>query len=274
MSGRIAARSGLGLIAVGLACMIGGLVWLFAGAASGDRHPSADPSPDPAVTMTQQPQAGPAPQTAAAVPESTSGTPETDPASAVKSSPTPQQSSESLTAWATDISAATGIPARAVQGYGYAELVLQSENPGCHLDWNTLAGIGMVESDQGRYGGASLAADGTETKPVIGPALNGTDGRRNLPAVDDGALTGDPVYDHAVGPLQLLPETWYQYADPDTNPQNIDAAAVAAGRYLCADGRNLATATGWWTAIFAYNQSTPYGNLVFHYANAYAVDLQ
>ena len=274
MSGRIAARSGLGLIAVGLACMIGGLVWLFAGAASGARHPSADPSPDPAVTMTQQPQAGPAPQTAAAVPESTSGTPETDPASAVKSSPTPQQSSESLTAWATDISAATGIPARAVQGYGYAELVLQSENPGCHLDWNTLAGIGMVESDQGRYGGASLAADGTETKPVIGPALNGTDGRRNLPAVDDGALTGDPVYDHAVGPLQLLPETWYQYADPDTNPQNIDAAAVAAGRYLCADGRNLATAAGWWAAILAYNQSTSYADLVFHYANAYAIDLR
>ena len=249
-------------------------VWLFAGAASGDRHPAADPSPDPAVTMTQQPQAGPAPQTAAVGPESSSGSPETDPASPAKSSASPEQSSESLAAWAADIAAATGIPARAVQGYGYAELVLQSENPGCHLDWNTLAGIGMVESDQGRYGGASLAADGTETKPVIGPALNGTDGRRNLPAVDHGALTGDPVYDHAVGPMQLLPETWYQYADPDTNPQNIDAAAVAAGRYLCADGRDLATATDWWTAIFAYNQSTSYGDLVFHYANAYATDLQ
>jgi membrane-bound lytic murein transglycosylase B len=152
--------------------------------------------------------------------------------------------------------------------------VLQSETPGCHLDWNTLAGIGMVESDQGRYGGASLAADGTETKPVIGPPLNGTDDRRDLPAVDHGQLTGDPVYDHAVGPLQLLPETWYQYADPDTNPQNIDAAAIAAARYLCADGRNLDTPTGWWAAILAYNQSTSYANLVFHYANTYAIDLQ
>ena len=152
--------------------------------------------------------------------------------------------------------------------------MLQSETPGCHLDWNTLAGIGMVESDQGRYGGASLAADGTETKPVIGPPLNGTDGRRNLPAVDHGQLTGDPVYDHAVGPLQLLPETWYQYADPNTNPQNIDAAAIAAARYLCADGRNLDTPTGWWTAILAYNQSTSYANLVFQYANTYATDLQ
>lgn len=74
--------------------------------------------------------------------------------------------------------------------------------------------------------------------------------------------------------MQLLPETWYQYADPGTNPQNIDAAAIAAGRYLCADGRDLATTTGWWAAILAYNNSTAYANLVFHYANTYGIDLR
>jgi membrane-bound lytic murein transglycosylase B len=281
MSGRIAARSSLALIAVGLASMIGGLVWVFAGAAAGDRQPSADPGSSPATAITQQPQAGPAPQTGLSGPTAGSGSPATDPGTPETGSGSPEAvsaspvtSSDSLAAWAAGISTTTGIPARAVQGYGYAEIVLQSETPGCHLDWNTLAGIGMVESDQGQYGGASLAADGTETKPVIGPALNGSDGRRDLPAVDNGLLTGDPVYDHAVGPLQLLPETWYQYADPDTNPQNIDAAAIAAGRYLCADGRNLATPTGWWAAILAYNQSTSYADLVFHYANAYAIDLQ
>jgi hypothetical protein len=273
MNGRIAKWSSLGLIAVGLASMIGGLVWLFAGAAAGDRQPAADPGFGPPTIVAQQPRTAQAPQTGPAEPESGPGTAETGSGGPGTGSPSPQTSSEPLAAWAAGIAAATGIPARAVQGYGYAEIVLQSENPGCHLDWNTLAGIGMVESDQGRYGGASLAADGTETKPVIGPALNGTDGRRDLPAVDHGALTGDPVYDHAVGPLQLLPETWYQYADPDTNPQNIDAAAIAAGRYLCADGRDLATATGWWAAILAYNQSTSYAELVFHYANAYAIDL-
>ena len=182
--------------------------------------------------------------------------------------------SDALAAWAAGVSASTGIPARAIQGYGYAEIVLQDETPGCHLAWNTLAGIGMVESDQGRYGGATLAADGTETKAVIGPALDGSAGRRDLPAADHGQLTGDSVHDHAVGPMQLLPETWYQYAEPDTDPQNIDAAAIAAGRYLCADGRDLNTAAGWWSAILAYNQSTSYADLVFHYANAYAVDLQ
>jgi membrane-bound lytic murein transglycosylase B len=274
MSGRIAARSSLALIAVGLASMIGGLVWVFAGAAAGDRQPAADPTAGPTTVVTQQPQAGPAPQTGPLGPQTGSASPATGSGSPETSSPSPETSSESLAAWAVGISAATGIPARAVQGYGYAEIMLQSETPGCHLDWNTLAGIGMVESDQGRYGGASLAADGTETKPVIGPPLDGSDGRRNLPAVDHGLLTGDPVHDRAVGPLQLLPETWTQYADPGTNPQNIDAAAIAAGRYLCADGRNLDTPTGWWAAILAYNQSTSYANLVFHYANAYATNLQ
>ena len=267
MSGRIAARSSVGLIAVGLVGMIGGLMMLFAGPASGERKWGADPAPSPATAVTQQPQAGQAPETA-------SGSPETGSSGAETGSASPGTDSDSLVAWAAGASAATGIPARAVQGYGYAEIVLQNETPGCHLDWNTLAGIGMVESDQGRYGGASLAADGTETKAVIGPALNGSDGRRDLPAVNHGVLTGDPIYDHAVGPMQLLPETWYQYADPGTNPQNIDAAAMAAGRYLCADGRNLATAAGWWAAILAYNQSTSYADLVFHYANAYAIDLR
>ncbi|HET9168723.1 MAG TPA: murein transglycosylase [Actinospica sp.] len=177
-----------------------------------------------------------------------------------------------VAAWAAHISAATGIPARAVQGYAYAEIVLSNENPGCHLGWNTLAGIGMVESDHGRFGGATLAADGDETKPVIGPALDGLDSRKDLPAYDHGALTGDPVHDHAVGPMQLLPETWDQYGDPGTNPQNIDAAAVAAGRYLCADGRDLTTASGWWAAILSYNQSMPYADLVFHYADTYAIN--
>jgi hypothetical protein len=278
-NGRMAGWSGLGLIAVGLASLIGGLVWVFAGAAASARQPAADPGLGPATAVTQRPQAGPGPETGSASPETGSGSPGTGSGSQGTSSGSqgtssgaPVTSSDSLSAWAAGVSATTGIPARALQGYGYAQIVLQSENPGCHLDWNTLAGIGMVESDHGRFGGAALGADGTETKAVIGPALDGSAGRRDLPAADHGRLTGDPVHDHAVGPMQLLPETWYQYADPGTNPQNIDAAAIAAGRYLCAAGHDLATPTGWWTAILAYNHSTSYANLVFHYADAYGID--
>jgi hypothetical protein len=278
MNGRILPWPSLGLIAVGLVSMIGGLVWLFAGPAASDRQPAAGPGLGPTTAVTQQPQAGAGPETGPVEPENGSGSPGTGSnaagtgsGAAKAGSAAPDTGSDSLASWAAGVSAATGIPERAVQGYGYAQIVLQSQSPNCHLAWNTLAGIGMVESDHGRYGGAALAADGTETKAVIGPALDGSPGRRDLPAADDGRLTGDPVHDHAVGPMQLLPETWYQYADPGTDPQNIDAAAIAAGRYLCAGGRNLATATGWWAAVFAYNNSTSYGDLVFHYANTYGI---
>jgi len=259
--------------------MIGGLVWMFAGASASARQPSADPDSAPATALAQPPQAGARPETGPSGSETgpsgsetgPSGS-QTGPSGSETGSGSPETGSDSLAAWAAGISAATGIPARAVQGYGYAEVVLQSETPGCHLEWNTLAGIGMVESDHGRYGGAALGADGTETKAVIGPALDGSAGRRDLPAADHGRLTGDPVHDHAVGPMQLLPETWYQYAAPGTSPQNIDDAAIAAGRYLCAGGRNLTTVTGWWAAILAYNHSSSYADLVLHYANSYGID--
>lgn len=265
MNGRIAAWSALGLVVVGFACLIVSVVWLFAAAAAGERQPGADPGSGPATEVTQLPQTGPGPGTkSGSMPTGPAGS-DTGSRSATTGPSRMETVSDSLAAWADGVSASTGIPARALQGYGYAAIVLQSETPGCHLDWNTLAGIGMVESDHGRHGGAALGVDGTETKAVIGPALDGSPGRRDLPAADHGRLTGDPVHDHAVGPMQLLPETWYQYADPGTNPQNIDAAAIAAGRYLCADGRDLATGAGWWAAILAYNHSNSYGELVFHY---------
>jgi len=292
MNKRIAIWSSRGLIAAGLAGMVGGLVWMFAGAAASARQPGAESGSAP-TAVAQPPQVGAEPetspsgvrtgalgsetgsrgsQTGPSESETGSQGSRTGPPGSKTSSGSPESASDSLAAWATDISAKTGIPARALQGYGYAQIVLQSETPGCHLGWNTLAGIGSVESDHGRFGGATLAADGTETKAVIGPALDGSAGRRDLPATDHGQLTGDPVHDHAVGPMQLLPETWYQYADPGTNPQNIDAAAIAAGRYLCAGGRDLTTATGWWSAILAYNHSTSYADLVLHDADAYAID--
>jgi len=62
---------------------------------------------------------------------------------------------------------------------------------------------------------------------------------------------------------QFIPSTWARWkadgnSDGVADPQNIDAAALAAGRYLCAGGRNLATGTDWWTAILSYNNSTSY----------------
>ncbi|HEY4454593.1 MAG TPA: murein transglycosylase [Pseudonocardiaceae bacterium] len=174
--------------------------------------------------------------------------------------------SDNLHTWSAEVSAATGIPARAAQAYGQAQLALTS----CHLTWNTLAGIAKVESNNGTYGGATLTDDGTATRPIIGAPLDGSAGNRLIPDTDHGALDGDPVHDRAVGPFQFLPQTWHAYAPPGANPQNIDAAALAAGRYLCTGNRNLSTGRDWWAAVLSYNNSMSYAREVFADTNSYA----
>ncbi|MFE9320862.1 hypothetical protein ACIHDR_13535 [Nocardia sp. NPDC052278] len=51
-------------------------------------------------------------------------------------------------------------------------------------------------------------------------------------------------------------------SDLSGSPDNIDDAALAAGRYLCATGADLATAHGWRQAVLDYNHSTVYVNQV------------
>jgi hypothetical protein len=201
--------------------------------------------------------------------QSTSDTPP-PPAPSAVAVPGGSSGSTDLTGWAATIAASTGIPARAAQAYGQAQLTLAGSDPACRLSWNTLAGIATIESDNGQFDGAQLRADGTETKPIIGVPLDGSAGNRSVPATDHGALDGDPVHDHAVGPFQFLPATWLAYAPAGADPQNIDAAALAAGRYLCSGGHDLASGPDWWAAILAYNDSLSYARHVFAETNSYA----
>jgi membrane-bound lytic murein transglycosylase B len=192
-----------------------------------------------------------------------------DPITRAASSPT------SLADWANRVTRATGIPVPALRAYGNAELAIRATQPGCRLTWATLAGIGRVESDHGRFGGAHLLANGEESKPVVGVPLDGTGGVQNIPDSDGGRFDGDPVHDHAVGPMQFLPGTWASYgADamgtghPD--PENINDAALAAARYLCVGGRDMGTPTDWWSGLLSYNDSDEYGQKVFGLADTYA----
>jgi membrane-bound lytic murein transglycosylase B len=196
------------------------------------------------------------------------------PAPATRPQPVARRPS-SLIEWANLVAAGTGIPEPAVLAYGNAELAVRASQASCRLSWATLAGIGRVESDHGQFGGAVLLPNGEESKPVIGVPLNGSAGVQNLPASDGGALAGDPVYAHAVGPMQFLPSTWYVWAadalgNGHPDPENINDAALAAGRYLCADGRDLSTPTGWWSAVLSYNNSVQYAQKVFGVADGYA----
>ncbi|QRP44021.1 lytic transglycosylase domain-containing protein [Amycolatopsis sp. FDAARGOS 1241] len=191
---------------------------------------------------------------------------------------TPQSarsSGDPLDDWARKVAAVTGIPARALHAYGNAELAMRSADPGCKVSWATLAGIGRIESNHGQYGGAVLEADGRPSKPIIGVPLDGSTGVRAIGDTDGGRFDGDPVTDRAVGPMQFIPGTWRKWAadgngDGLGDPQQIDDAALAAGRYLCAGGRDMATASGWWSGILSYNNSTEYAQKVFGLADGYA----
>ncbi|TML21445.1 MAG: lytic transglycosylase domain-containing protein, partial [Actinobacteria bacterium] len=106
------------------------------------------------------------------------------------------------------------------------------------------------------------------------PALNGQGGLHLVRDTDGGRYDGDPVYDHAVGPMQFIPGTWQTYqvdADGDgvADPNDINDATLAAANYLCAGGRDLATSGGWWGAVLSYNAIQQYAQKVFDAANDY-----
>lgn len=184
--------------------------------------------------------------------------------------------SDALADWARQAGAKVGIPATAMQAYGYAEVVLARTTPACQLRWTTLAAIGKVESGHGSANSAVLGADGQAQPPIIGLPLDGQGGRMMIADTDRGQLDGDQRYDRAIGPMQFIPTTWAEIgADADNNgvkdPNDLDDAALAAGNYLCKGGRNLSAAEDWWNAILSYNDVRRYAQDVFSSANDYGV---
>lgn len=182
--------------------------------------------------------------------------------------PAPLPSSTDVEAWAVANAPRTGIPERALRAYAAAEIAQRKATPRCRLSWVTVAGIGRVESDHGRYAGAEIDADGVARPSIVGIALDGTGGNRRIADTDGGRLDGDATYDRAVGPMQFLPTTWVRYGSGD--PQQIDAAARAAAAYLCANRRDVATGRGWWDGVLTYNASGEYARLVWAAAHHYA----
>ncbi|WP_433029371.1 murein transglycosylase [Actinomycetospora sp. CA-053990] len=187
----------------------------------------------------------------------------------------PAGGARTVSGWATDIAGRVDVPARALQAYGQADLAVKQEQPDCNLSWVTVAGLARIESNHGRYRGASIADNGDVTPRVVGVPLDGTGGNRTIGDSDGGVLDGDAALDRAVGPLQFIPSTWAKWrsdgnGDGVADPNNIFDAALAAGRYLCAGGRDLATGPGWRAAVLSYNNSDEYGRRVYAAADSYA----
>lgn len=161
------------------------------------------------------------------------------------------------------------IPGRAVTAYRAA-----ARSAPCTIDWTLIAAIGLVETDHGRYGGASLTRAGVATPSIIGPALTGSDGFALIRDTDGGRIDGDRVHDRAVGPMQFIPGTWrWAGADGDSDgrrdPHDIDDAAAATAGYLCRVG-DLRDAALRRAAVLTYNQSGAYADAVLSVADAYA----
>ena len=184
---------------------------------------------------------------------------------------------DQLQQWAAERAPALGIPVNALEAYAYAARVAEVENPDCHLEWTTLAGIGEVESHHGTYRGAKIAENGDVRPPIRGVRLDGTNG--NLEIFDSEGVSHEEeeesVHARAMGPMQFIPDTWKLYGvdannDNVISPDNFDDAALSAAGYLCWRGKDLSTPRGWMEALRAYNHSDQYARTVRDWATAYA----
>jgi cell wall-associated NlpC family hydrolase len=124
----------------------------------------------------------------------------------------------------------------------YLVLYLDAAQTCPGLPWGVLAGIGTVESDNGRS---------------------------DAPGVHSGAN-----FAGAEGPMQFEPATFAEYAvdaDPSV-PLSVHDPADAiytAAAMLCADGAASGTQAGIRQAVFAYNHSQAYVASVLAWANRY-----
>jgi membrane-bound lytic murein transglycosylase B len=162
-----------------------------------------------------------------------------------------------------------GIPGIALQAYRTAADQLATTQPGCHLPWTLLAGIGRIES--GHAHGGLVDTHGTTLHPILGPLLDGTN------PGDGVVLTTSSTFDRAVGPMQFLPSTWTLYGadgngDGVADPNNIFDAALGTGRYLCSGGLDLTDPTQARTAVYRYDHSDAYATNVLDWSTGYATN--
>jgi hypothetical protein len=168
-----------------------------------------------------------------------------------------------------------GIPAPALAAYQRGAQIIDAADKSCNIPWELIGAIGRVESDHGRYSGNTLTEDGVSKPGIYGIALNGKNGTQAIQDTDGGQLDNDTAFDRAVGPMQFIPSTWQVVkvdADGDSkrNPQDMDDAALATAVYLCSGKDNLSTRKGQEAAVYRYNHSQDYVNLVLRIMAAYS----
>jgi len=136
--------------------------------------------------------------------------------------------------------AATAV-ARAAIPAGYLVWYMDAAGTCPGLPWSVLAGIGTVETGNGRS---------------------------TLPGVHSGAN-----FAGAEGPMQFEPATFAEYAtgpDKPLSPYDPADAIYTAAAFLCAMGARGGSASGIENAVFAYNHAQWYVSEVMSLATRYA----
>ncbi len=159
--------------------------------------------------------------------------------------------------------AGTDLTGVVLNAYYNAQILMSERRPACDVTWDQLAGIGLIETRHGTFGGNVVGSDGVTSGRILGPELNG-DPFAAISDTDGGALDGNPVWDHAVGPMQFIPGSWKLYAldgdgDGTADPHNIYDAAMSAAEHLCRSTGGLQNEGNFTIALFGYNRSEQYG---------------
>lgn len=150
--------------------------------------------------------------------------------------------------------------------------------PGCRgLPWQVVAAIGYVESRHATTGGALLdQASGDVSPSIVGIALDGSRSAAIRVPAGGSPWHDDPVWDHAVGPMQFITATWTRWGidasgDGHASPHNAYDAIATAGRYLCGRRAELPARTGLIDAVHRYNSSASYLRSVLAKAYEYGM---
>ncbi len=135
------------------------------------------------------------------------------------------------------------------------------------LPWEVLAAIGFTESRHAD--GRADPVTGEVSPPIVGPALDGTNGNARIP--DPSEPDG---WAHAHGNMQFLKTTWARWgvvapgrpvgAVPDYD--NAYDSIYSAAHLLCGDAGRIDDLNA---AILRYNPSTSYVNTVLAKAAEY-----
>lgn len=178
---------------------------------------------------------------------------------------------------AADSASRLGIPPIAVDAYAKAA-ASPDACPG--LAWWLLAGIGAIETNHGRYGGATADVSGRVLPGIYGPRLDGSlAGTAVIVDSDAGLLDGDRTFDRAMGPMQHLPSSWRSNGrdgngDGIADPQNLYDAARASAVHLCGSvGGQLDSVERVRRAVYGYNPSEVYVADVLARASVYAAPM-